>query len=48
LKGNLETKLHEIESAQIYLDLNTNNDDGKDLALNNSTSVSSSSSSLAP
>jgi hypothetical protein len=48
LKGNLETKLHEIESAQIYLDLNTNNDDGKDLALKNSTSVSSSSSSLAP
>lgn len=46
LKGNLETKLHEIESAQIYLDLNTNNDDGKDLILN-STSVSSSSS-LAP
>jgi hypothetical protein len=47
LKGNLETKLHEIESAQIYLDLNTNNNDGKDLTLNNSTSVSSSSS-LAP
>ncbi|OEU07295.1 Cation_efflux-domain-containing protein, partial [Fragilariopsis cylindrus CCMP1102] len=47
LKGNLETKLHEIESAQIYLDLNTDNDDGKYLTLNNSTSVSSSSS-LAP
>jgi len=42
LKKNLETKLHEIESARVYLDLNTDYDKETDLTLNGTTASSSS------
>jgi len=49
LKDNLETELHQIESARVYLDLNTNDEDDEYISSSRPTpNMTSMPSSLAP